>query len=124
MKRLTGKTRAILAKNRGESLMECIASILIFTILFATVSLMINTSLVMTARSTADADKMQNAANAARLLEGSALGVLDDTATLTLNSHDDDDNEIAVTIPITITTEVTEKGESFTAFAFREVTPP
>ena len=69
-KRLT-KARAILKGARGETLMEGIISILIFTILLTSVTMMIMVSLRITANATARAETMQNNANAAAVLTGS-----------------------------------------------------
>jgi len=49
--------------SRGESLVEGIVSILVFTVLIASVTAMISTSLRITATSTEMAGNLQNAAN-------------------------------------------------------------
>jgi Tfp pilus assembly protein PilV len=64
------KIAAILKSRRGETLMEGLVSILVFTILLSAVTLMIMTSLRVTGFSTREAGAMQEAANNA--LSGSA----------------------------------------------------
>lgn len=65
MKELTllNRAKAILSSQKGESLMESIASILIFNILMLAVATMIKTSLRITEHSTASASSRQEQAN-------------------------------------------------------------
>jgi Tfp pilus assembly protein PilV len=64
MKELVCKVRAILKKTRGESLMECIVSILVFSVLIAAVTTMIMTSMKITGKATQAAEAMQKDINA------------------------------------------------------------
>ena len=59
------KAFAVLSNTRGESLLECIDSIFIFTILIITVSMMIIYSLRVTSNSTEQGHEDQRQANAA-----------------------------------------------------------
>jgi Tfp pilus assembly protein PilX len=59
------KIAALLKSRRGESLMESIVSIMVFTILVAAVTTIISVSLRITSTATREATDMQNAANAA-----------------------------------------------------------
>ena len=60
-----GQPLAILRDTKGESLMEGIASILVFIVLSASVTMMITLSLGITRRSTEGAGELQREANAA-----------------------------------------------------------
>jgi hypothetical protein len=73
------RIRSILANPRGESLMEGIVSILILTVLLASVSMMITISLRLTVASFGDAETLQNQANAAVALAGAVNGTIDMT---------------------------------------------
>ena len=61
---IKAKLRAILNSNSGETLMEGLVSILIFTILIISVTMMILVSLKITQTATDYAGEMQKAANA------------------------------------------------------------
>ena len=65
MKRSISKLRFILKSKSGETLMEGIVSILVFTVLIAAITTMISVSLRITSRATENADIMQANANAA-----------------------------------------------------------
>ena len=65
MAELIKKTRAILTGNRGESLLEGLASVLIFTLMMAAIGLMIMVSMKVTEISTASGGLSQAEANAA-----------------------------------------------------------
>lgn len=58
--------------NRGETIMEAMASLLIFSILMLTVSVMITASLALTSDATARASERQQAANMGVLREYTA----------------------------------------------------
>ena len=60
MKSLMFKIKKRLRSNRGETLVEAIISILLLAILMTTVTLMIQTSLRLTANSMQDAERIQN----------------------------------------------------------------
>ena len=62
--RAVKRARAILKGTRGESLMEGLASILVFTVLIASVTMMIMVSLRITHVSTTSAANRQEEANA------------------------------------------------------------
>ena len=70
MRRLAKKIQVILNGSRGESLMECIASIFVFTILLACVTMMIMVSMRVSSNATRDASSMQTDVNA--VLSGAA----------------------------------------------------
>lgn len=63
MKRLKDKLKTILTGKKGESLVEGLVSLLVFSVLMMAVTMMINTSLRMTAASTADASAKQESFN-------------------------------------------------------------
>jgi len=65
MKRLINKTTKILTGKKGESLVESMVSLLIFSILLLSITIIIITSRRIIANSTADATKTQNIANKA-----------------------------------------------------------
>jgi Tfp pilus assembly protein PilV len=67
---IRAKIRAILKASRGETLVEGIVSILVFTILIATVTMTIMVSLRMTSASNRAAEAMQESVNAA--MDGTA----------------------------------------------------
>jgi len=58
------RARRILTGKRGETLIECIASILVFTVLIASVTMMIMLSLRITGESMSNAETSQKATNA------------------------------------------------------------
>jgi len=76
--------KSILNNKRGETLMEGILSILIFTVLVASITTMIIVSLRITAVSTEAAEERQAEANA--VLTGTAADeISDDTVDFTIN---------------------------------------
>ncbi|MCL2002830.1 MAG: hypothetical protein FWG72_02360 [Oscillospiraceae bacterium] len=115
------KILTLLQSRRGETLMEGIVSMMVFTILMAAVTLIIMASLRVTGHATQEANDTQNAANEA-LRKSSA-----DAAECDGTSH----------TPVTITFEDTVSGEEleftvnvaeanvggFTAFAPCDCTP-
>jgi len=64
MKKLRDKARAIIRSTSGESLMEGIISILVFTVLIASITMMLLLSLRITGAATNAADVRQREANA------------------------------------------------------------
>jgi len=96
MDKIISKIRAILSGTRGESLMEGIASILVFTVLMAAVTMMIMISLRITGKSTADADARQKEANAA--LAGQAAQVVRDTVEFIVDGDELEVIEIKVSV--------------------------
>ena len=103
---MRAKIRAVLKGSRGETLMEGVASILVFTILIASVTLTIMVSLRMTALSNEAARTMQ-----------------EDVRTALEGSDDDDGEDIVFTftitgggVPVTVKVTVTDAG-AFRAFA-------
>ena len=64
MSDMVNKFRAVLSGKRGETLMELIASILVFTVLVASVTMMIILSLRISGNSMDNADEWQAEANA------------------------------------------------------------
>ena len=113
MIKLVTKTHAILRSTRGESLMEGIASILVFTVLVASVTMMIMLSLRITHVSTEAANVLQHEANA--LLGADEPDIVIDT---------DDDASIVFTVngspgdPISVDVSV-YSSDTFTAFGPR-----
>ena len=91
MKSLVKKTCAILKGRRGESLMESIASILVFTVLIAAITSMIMASLQITRAATEAAGRRQNDANA--VLTGGVSAVAD---TVELVFGEDDNRVIEI----------------------------
>jgi membrane-bound ClpP family serine protease len=61
--KLLKRISAALGNNRGETLMESIVSILVFSILMAAITVTISASLRITAFAVREARNMQNAAN-------------------------------------------------------------
>jgi len=64
MSSFKNRIRSILRSKAGETLMEGIASILVFTVLVASITTMIMLSLRITQRSTEDSGRRQSEANA------------------------------------------------------------
>jgi len=62
MRRSINKARAVINSNSGETLIEGIVSILVFTVLIATITVMINVSLRISSRAMDSADVMQKSA--------------------------------------------------------------
>jgi len=105
MKELVKKISPILRGSRGESLIECIASILIFTILIACITTMILVSLRVTGNATRDADAAQADMNA--ILSGTAYS-REENVELTVNGA-------AIDVPVLL-----YSAGSFTAFNPKE----
>ena len=113
MKSLVNRVVTLLKGKSGESLLEGIVSILIFTVLIASVTMMIVVSLRITGRATEAAVAGQMEANA--VLAG------DDAAVLSLGGEIIDEVDVVLTIngatgnvinvPVTVYI-----AESFTAF--------
>jgi hypothetical protein len=89
------KIKQILRQKKGETLMEGIISVLVFSIMIAAITMMINWALRFNAMSTTDAETMQNAAN--DLFGGAGFTV---DATLVLR---DSGNNVVASIPIRTT---------------------
>lgn len=97
MKRLTFKLKTVLLNNKGESLMESVASLLIFSILMMAVATMITASLRITSASTKDASERQDAVN---------KGIMEDYDTTPTNDTlTFEGTGINVTIPVEISDE-------------------
>lgn len=103
-----------LKNNKGETLMEGVASLLILSILLMAVSMMINTSLRITATYTSDADEWQKAANIAILKQAPAAGSTPSSQIILTGNG----NSLSVTIPVEVT-----KTELYTSFLPPEVPP-
>ncbi|MCL2084961.1 MAG: hypothetical protein FWH06_06880 [Oscillospiraceae bacterium] len=106
-----GKVRYILAQKRGETLMEGIASLLVFSILLAAVTMMINWSLGVTADSAAEATEMQNKAN--EVILGEYDGQRDTELILSVEGR-------LISIPVTVTDNMADGG----FFAFKPESRP
>jgi len=104
MKELAKKVYTVLRKTNGESLMEAIISILVFTILIASITMMIMVSLRITSSSTEAANRRQVDANT--VLSGSVGGV-EDVVAFTIADGSGSSINVAVTVFST---------ENFTAF--------
>ena len=97
MTRLRIKAKRILRNKKGESLMEGVVSLLVFTILITTVATMINASLVITGNNTTAATARQINANVAALERGAVVaqplritgGGIDVVFDVTLSQEDD-----------------------------------
>jgi len=87
MKKPADKARAIIKATGGESLIEGIVSILVFTILIASVTMMLMVSLRITGASTVSSRNAQDEANA--VLSGNA------SVTVILPSGDTDVIDVA-----------------------------
>lgn len=107
MKKLINKIKTVFADTRGESLVESIASILIFTILMVTATMMIKTSFRITGNSTVDAGYKQNIVNKTVFQRYDNASAPD----LILR---DDTNGIKVIIPVDLSSD-----GNFTAFSPR-----
>jgi len=98
---LVKKAKKILRGTRGETLIEGLASILVFTVLIASVTMMIVISLRITAIATAAAQARQVEAREVLTGNAAAVGALDggavstDTVTFEINGEDVD---VAVTV--------------------------
>ena len=99
MKRLMRKIKALLSAKNGETLLEGLISIMLFTILVVSVTMMILVSLRLTRNSTADADELQAQANAVQAgLIGEPGVKLDNFAVIELVIDDGS----SVVVPITV----------------------
>jgi lipopolysaccharide export LptBFGC system permease protein LptF len=109
------KMRSIIKNTRGESLLEGIVSILIFTVLIATVTVMISTSLRITSGSLQRATEWQ--ANVNTVNEDAVEGSGGDDETITLEiTINNGSVAIEVSIDVDITIHEQEDG-GFFAFA-------
>ncbi|MCL1807175.1 MAG: hypothetical protein FWG31_05680 [Oscillospiraceae bacterium] len=102
------KINAILKRKQGETLMEGIVSIMLFTILTITVTMTILVSLQITGRATRDAGLDQVAVN--NLLEGNDVIPVSGSITFTASS-----TSLSAALP-PISIRITE-DRGFTAFA-------
>lgn len=107
MKRLTDRIKTILTDKRGESLVESLASMMLFTLLMINITMMINTSLQITGVSTVNAKNKQDNANKY------ILEIYDSKSSHNLILRDDM-NGINVAIPV----DFSDDG-NFTAFSPR-----
>jgi len=106
MHNILRKVKAILKGKRGESLIEGIVSILVFTVLIAAVTMMIMISLRITGISTANADIMQKESNA--VLAG-ADTIPADTKTIEFVVNDNESDLIKIGVSVYTT-------DNYTAF--------
>ena len=65
IKRFAGKSWALINNQRGESLLEGLASVLVFTALMVTIAMMLMVSMRITHNATQAAEEWQDEANAA-----------------------------------------------------------
>jgi len=118
MRHLDKKIRQILMDTRGESLIEGLASILVFTVLVATVTMMIMISLRMTTISTFDAENRQIEAGA--VLTGAAT-VFDDEDEVEIGSNPgliqfEVRGDTEVPVPVNVIIFNSDSDNNYTAF--------
>jgi len=103
MKYLWVKSKKVLSNSRGESLLEGVISILLLTILVATVTMMIMTSLRVTHRSIDSADTMQDIANDTGMLNtGNTVGAVAGTHAVVFTVVEGVAGSSSVSIPVDV----------------------
>jgi hypothetical protein len=110
MKKYLQTLKRVLRHKGGETLMEGIVSLLIFTLLIAAVTLMLNWSLRETSATIREGNAMQKLADDALL--GENVTTTDVLITLTVTTEDEDGDPVDNPIPITI--DITD--DEFVAF--------
>ena len=106
MRKLAGKAQVIFNNNRGETLIEGLASILVFTVLIAAVTMMIMISLRITTNATAAAEARQAEAGVVLAGDNVAVGNLGGTVTsgptVRVTIEVDGDNLNPIFVPVTV----------------------